>query len=89
MSVVRLSATIMRTSTEGRRNGIQWILWSQFDDLDFADDLALLSHSHSQMQDKTTCLESTSARTGLHISNGKTKIMSMQNASDNPATVAE
>ena len=27
---------------------------TQLDDLDFADDLALLSHSHRQMQDKTT-----------------------------------
>ena len=30
------------------------------DDLDFTDDLALLSHNHSQMQDKTTLLETTS-----------------------------
>ena len=35
--------------------------FQQTDDLDFADDLALLSHSHSQMQDKTTLLETTSA----------------------------
>nr|KAG5702936.1 hypothetical protein BaRGS_034709 [Batillaria attramentaria] len=38
---------IMRTTTTGRKNGIQWTLWTQLDDLDFADDLALLSHSHS------------------------------------------
>ena len=44
---------IMRTSTEGRRNGIQWSLWGQLDDLDFADDLALLSHTQQQIQDKT------------------------------------
>ena len=36
-------------------------------DEDFADDLALLSHRHAQLQDKTTCLETTSDRTGLHI----------------------
>nr|KAG5708303.1 hypothetical protein BaRGS_034334 [Batillaria attramentaria] len=41
---------IMKTTTAGRKNGIQWTLWTQLDDLDFADDLALLSHSHSQMQ---------------------------------------
>ena len=44
---------IMKTTTKNRRNGIQWTLWSQLDDLDFADDLALLSHSHEQMQEKT------------------------------------
>ena len=30
----------------------QWTPWSQLEDLDFADDLALLSHSHKQMQRK-------------------------------------
>ena len=48
---------IMKTTTTGRNNGIQWTLWTQLDDLDFIDDLALLSHCHSQMQDKTTRLE--------------------------------
>ena len=79
---------IMRTSTEGKRNGIQWTLRSQLVDLDFANDLALLSHRHAQMQDKTTCLDSTSATTGLHINNGKTKIMMMRHASNSPVTVA-
>ena len=44
---------IMKTTTKGRNNGIQWSLWSQLDDLDFADDLALLSHNQKQMQAKT------------------------------------
>nr|KAG5709918.1 hypothetical protein BaRGS_029960 [Batillaria attramentaria] len=66
---------IMKTTTTGRKNGIQWTLWTQLDDLDFADDLALLSHSHSQMQDKTTCLEATSAGTGLKINRKKTELM--------------
>ena len=52
------------------------------------DDLALLFHSYAQMQDKTICLESTSAKIGLHINNGKTKIMRMQHASNCPVTVA-
>ena len=47
---------IMKITT-GRNNGIQWTLWTQLDDLDFADDLALLSHNHSQMLDKTSLLE--------------------------------
>ena len=29
---------IMKTTTTGRNNGIQWTLWTQLDDLDFADD---------------------------------------------------
>ena len=43
----------MKTSTEDKRNGIQWTLMEQLIDLDFADDLALLSHTHQQMQEKT------------------------------------
>ena len=79
---------IMRTSTKGRRNDIQWTLWSQLDDLDFGDDLALLSHSHAQMQEEATYLDSTSARKGLHISNGKIEIVMMQYTSNIPVTVA-
>ena len=33
------------TTNEGRNNGSQWSPWVQLDDLDFADDLALLSHN--------------------------------------------
>ena len=37
---------IKTTTKKSRRNGISWTLWSQLEDLDFADGLALLSHSH-------------------------------------------
>ena len=46
---------IMKKTTTNRRNGIQWTPLSQLEDLDFADDLALLSHSHQQMQEKHSC----------------------------------
>ena len=58
---------IMKTETKGKRNGIQWKILTQLDDLDFADDLALMSHSHRQMQDKTTYLARISAQVGLKI----------------------
>ena len=73
---------IMKTTTTGRNNGIQWTLWTQLDDLDFADDLALLSHNHSQMQDKTTLLETTSAGTGLKINRKKTSVSVSVSAQD-------
>ena len=78
---------IMKTTTSGRYNGIQWTLWTQLDDLDFADDLALLSHNHSQMQDKTTLLETTLAGTGLKISRKKTELMKMNTTANTPVTV--
>ena len=43
---------IMRESTEGKRNGIPWTMWQQLDDLNFADDIALISSTQHQMQEK-------------------------------------
>ena len=77
----------MKTTTTGRNNGIQWTPWTQLDNLDFADDLALLSHNHRQMQDKTTCLETISAGTGLKISKKKTDLMMINTTANTPVTV--
>ena len=54
----------------------------QLDDLDFADDLALLSHKQSQMQEKTSTLEA--ATIGLKINREKTKIMKINTNAMNP-----
>ena len=78
---------IMKTITTGRNNGIQWTPWTQLDDLDFADDPALLSPNHRQMQDKTTCLETISAGTGLKISKKKTELMKINTTANTPVTV--
>ena len=78
---------IMKITTMGRNNGIQWTPGTQLDDLDFADDLALLSHSHSQMQDKTTRLENVLAGTGLKINRKKTELMKINSTTNTPVTV--
>jgi len=62
-----------------RRNGIHWILSIQLDDLYFADDIALLSQSHQQMQEKLREVEQKAAETGLHISIQKTKVLKVPN----------
>lgn len=59
-------------------------MWSQLDDLDFADDLALLSHSQQQMQEKTSVLAATSAQVGLIIHKEKTKILKTNVSNINP-----
>ena len=66
---------IMITTKNPRRNGIQWTLWSQLNDLDFADDLTHLSHSHEQMQEKTDLLNLVSAQTSININMNKANIM--------------
>ena len=78
---------IMTTTTTGRSNGIQWTLRTQLDDLDISDDLALLSHNHSQMQDMTTFTETISAGTGLKINRKKTEQMNKNTTASAAVTV--
>ena len=61
--------------------------WSQLDDLEFADDLALLSHSHEQTQERTDLLNLVSAQTGLNINMNKTKTMKANGKRMNVVTV--
>ena len=76
---------IMKTETKGKRNGIQWTILTQLDDLDFADNLALMSHSHRQMQDKTTSyLARISVQVGLKINKKKTKILRLNDTCEIP-----
>ena len=75
---------IMKNSTEGTRNGIQWTLWTQLEDLDFADDLALLSHQQQQMQDKTNRLASEAKKLGLKINKDKTKVLRANTPNEDP-----
>ena len=42
---------IMRRTTEGRRQGIQWTLTSLLDDLDYDDDIRLLASRNQDIQD--------------------------------------
>ena len=66
---------IIRTATAQARNEIQWTPWLQLDGLDFEDDLALLSDTHRQLQEKTNSVKESSAQIGLHINRGKTKVL--------------
>ncbi|CAI2732166.1 unnamed protein product [Schistosoma spindalis] len=78
---------IMKTSTSERNYGIRWIAQNQLDDLDFADDLALLSHTHEQMQIKTASIAAVSASVGLNIHKGKTKVLKHNTENSNPITL--
>ena len=49
-------------------------LFSQLVDLDFADDLALLSETHKHMQQKTERLQEKSSQLGIELNVGKTKV---------------
>ena len=44
------------STIEGCQRGIQWMLSKQLQNIDFSDDVALLSHCHDNTQDKATSL---------------------------------
>ena len=75
---------IMRKTTRIKR-GNQWGL-DTMEDVDFADDLALLSTSRRNLQHKTNELEVHAKRTGLHINTAKTKVMKIK-TDDNQSIV--
>lgn len=57
-------------------------MWTQRNDLDVADDLALLSHMQQQMQEKTSAANS--ARLSLNIHRWKSKVLRVNSASTAP-----
>ncbi|VDO52808.1 unnamed protein product [Schistosoma margrebowiei] len=77
----------MQTSTSEGKHGTQWTAQNQLDDLDFADDLALLSHTHRQIQIKTASVAAVSASLGLNIHKRKTKVLKYNTENSNPVTV--
>ncbi|VDP56385.1 unnamed protein product, partial [Schistosoma curassoni] len=77
----------MKTSTSEGKHGVQWTSRMQLDDLDFADDLALLSQTQQQMQEKTISVAAASAAIGLNIHEGKSRILRYNTAYTNPITI--
>lgn len=72
---------VMRRTTEDQTRGIRWTLFSALEDLDFADDLALVSHTHQHMQEKTSRLSYFAQQVGLKINQKKSEVMAL-NISD-------
>ncbi len=66
---------ITTNTTADRSRGIQWTLFSQLEDVDFADDLALLSTNQYDMQVKTDRLSNFTRQVGLSINTSKTQVM--------------
>ncbi len=58
---------IMKATTEQGRNGIQWTLWKQLDDLDFADDVALPFQTRNHAYCKNTGVKVTRVLWEVHI----------------------
>ncbi|VDP18001.1 unnamed protein product [Schistosoma margrebowiei] len=75
------------TSISEGKHGIQWKSRMQLDDLEFADDLALLSQTQQQMPEKTNSVAAASAPVGFNIHKGKSKIQRYNTACTDPITI--
>ena len=80
---------VMKETVKAGKTGIQWTLTQCLEDLDFADDLCLISQKHQHIQTKTDKLTQTAAKTGLKVSVEKTKIMKLQTNQQIPVTLGE
>ena len=65
----------MREVESQCKTGIQWTLTIQLHDLNYADDICLLSQKLQHMQTKTDYPASGAEKTSLRISKEKTKVM--------------
>jgi len=78
---------VMRCTTEDHPRGIRWTLFSTLEDLDFTEDSALLSHTHSHMQEKTSLLSKYAHQVGLNIRLTKTEVMTLNISNPQPIKV--
>ena len=74
--ILGIDLVLKQVTSDGRR-GIRWTLTSVLEDLEYADDIALLAHRHQDMQAKTNALDTTAGSLGLKINTKKTRHLRM------------
>lgn len=84
--LVVLDSVLKKVNAEAP-DGIQWTLTARLHDLDYADDLALLSHTFEGIKTKLQKLNEIAARVGLKINYRKTKIMRINSRTSTPLDV--
>ena len=78
---------LMRSVTEGQRRGLQWTLTTTLEDLDYADDLGLMSHRLEDIQQKTERLNETAITIGLKVNKRKTQVLRKNVTTITPVTL--
>ena len=74
----------MRTITQGRRQCIQWTLMTVLDNLDYADDIGLLSSKHQDAQQKSERLSKTASAICLEVNTMKIQGLRKNTSVNNP-----
>ncbi|XP_045171092.2 uncharacterized protein LOC123533508 [Mercenaria mercenaria] len=78
---------VMKKITNSVPTGIRWKFTTKLEDLDFADDLALLSSKFQHMQQKTEKLKENASSIGLKINSRKTKVMRLNARIQTPVKI--
>ena len=68
---------VMKSATSDRPRGIIWNGFGHLKDEDFADNLALVSHTHRDMQEKTDRTGTEAGSAGLGVNQPMSKVMRM------------
>ncbi len=67
----------MKKTTEDQKHGLHWGFMGLLEDLDFTDDLALISETIKHLQVKTNKLVKYAGQVGLLVNVQKTEIMNI------------
>lgn len=78
---------IMKSTLAGQMLSIQWILMTLLEDVDFTNDLTLISHTLTDIQKKVDMLTQTSLKGGLNINRNKTEAMRINNRCEGSANL--
>ena len=78
---------LMKVTTTNNRGGIRCTLTTYLENLDYADDISLLSSRQRDMQEKTDRLTETAQKLGLKVNTSKTKLMKINDKSIDPVTI--
>jgi len=65
----------LKNAVDKNNFGLDWVDGLKLADLDFADDIALLSKTRNEMQEITDNVEDEARKVGLHINTQKTKLV--------------
>ena len=68
---------ILSYTIEDKKRGHRWKLSTTLEDLNYAGDLAFVSHSHRDMQEKTNCLKLFASQTGLRVNSTKPEVVAL------------
>ena len=67
----------MRQTIQNEKHGTQWTLFSQLEDLDYADNIVLLYTTANHLQHKAQLLTENNRETGFRIYQKRSKIKCM------------